>query len=129
LSVNTFRTVMPYYGIQSALAQTSTSALEQDMAEGRKVIVQLNAETIWRHTTYVAPNFHPGAHAVVVTGTKAGVVHLQRQRRQQRQRRAGFHRHLRAGVGHHRPLGRRDQVITPTLKGVKPCRGTYSVNL
>jgi uncharacterized protein YvpB len=71
--------LLAHYGIHSAWTRnTTTSALEQDLGGKRKVIVILIAETIWRHTHYVDPNYHPGDHAVVVTGidTKAGVVYL-----------------------------------------------------
>jgi hypothetical protein len=63
-----------HYWINADNIQTTTNALEQDLAEKRKVIVILNAETIWNQ---------PGRrnlanHFVVVTGidTKAGVVHV-----------------------------------------------------
>jgi hypothetical protein len=63
-----------HYGIRADNIQTTTSALEQDLADGRKVIALLNAETIWNW---------PGKrdlanHFVVVTGidTRARVVHL-----------------------------------------------------
>jgi hypothetical protein len=63
-----------YYWIKSENLRTTTDALERDLAANRKIIVLLNAETIWNR---------PGRrdlanHFVVVTGidTKAGVVHL-----------------------------------------------------
>lgn len=56
------------------------TALEQDLARGRKVIVGVNSELIWREPVEdKAPDGRPEAnHAVVVTGvdTAAGVVHL-----------------------------------------------------
>ncbi|MCV7092774.1 hypothetical protein H7H80_26000 [Mycobacterium interjectum] len=59
---------------------TGLSALEQDLAKGRKVIVGVNSELIWREPVEdKAPDGRPEAnHAVVVTGidTTAGVVHL-----------------------------------------------------
>jgi hypothetical protein len=63
-----------HYWINAENIQTTTSALEQDLAEKRKIVVILSAETIWNR---------PGKrdlanHFVVVIGidTKAGVVHL-----------------------------------------------------
>jgi hypothetical protein len=59
---------------------TGMNALEQDLAEGRKVIVGVNSELIWREPVEdKTPDGQPEAnHAVVVTGvdTAAGVVHL-----------------------------------------------------
>ncbi|OBG26581.1 hypothetical protein A5673_07545 [Mycobacterium sp. E3198] len=56
------------------------NALEQDLAKGRKVIVGVNSELIWREPVEdKTPDGRPEAdHAVVVTGvdTAAGVVHL-----------------------------------------------------
>jgi hypothetical protein len=66
--------LLAHYGIQSRVVHTGTSALEQDLAQGRKVIVVLNGETIWN-----TPGRRDWAdHFVVVTGidTTAGVVHL-----------------------------------------------------
>jgi hypothetical protein len=63
-----------HYWIRADNIQTKTNALEQDLAEKRKVIVILNAETIWNR-----PGTRDSAnHFVVVTGidTKAGLVHL-----------------------------------------------------
>jgi hypothetical protein len=66
--------LLAHYGIKADNIQTSINALEQDLAEKRRVTVILNAETIWKR---------PGKrnvanHFVVVTGIdpKAGVVHL-----------------------------------------------------
>jgi hypothetical protein len=57
-----------------------TAALEQDLAKGRKVIVGVNSELIWREPVEDKTlDGQPEAnHAVVVTGvdTEAGVVHL-----------------------------------------------------
>jgi hypothetical protein len=66
--------LLKHYGIQSTLVQTDTGALEQDLAQGHKVIVILNAETIWNSKG----NRTNPDHFVVVTGvdSKAGVVHL-----------------------------------------------------
>jgi hypothetical protein len=63
-----------HYGIRSDNIQTDTGALERDLAEGRKVIALINAETIWNW-----PGKRDSAnHFVVVTGidTRARVVHL-----------------------------------------------------
>ncbi|WP_421845290.1 C39 family peptidase [Mycobacterium sp.] len=66
------------YGVTSNLTTGNTmEALEQDLADGHKVIAAVNAETIW--------NSPPGEgqrtsadHAVVVTGvdTRTDIVHL-----------------------------------------------------
>ena len=63
-----------HYWIGADNVQTNTNALEQDLAEKRKVIVLLNAETIWNRPG----NRDSANHFVVVTGidTGAGVVHL-----------------------------------------------------
>jgi hypothetical protein len=66
--------LLAHYRIKADNIQTSINALEQDLAEKRRVIVLLNAETIWdRPGKQNAAN-----HFVVVTGIdpKAGVVHL-----------------------------------------------------
>ncbi|HUO40885.1 MAG TPA: hypothetical protein VMU34_24960 [Mycobacterium sp.] len=59
---------------------TGMPALEQDLAKGRKVIVGVNSELLWREPVEdKTPDGQPEAnHAVVVTGvdTAAGVVHL-----------------------------------------------------
>ena len=62
------------YGIRATASHSSIQALEQDLADGQKVIVGLSDETIWNK---------PGDrtsedHFVVVTGVdaRAGVVHL-----------------------------------------------------
>jgi len=59
---------------------TGMPALEQDLAKGRKVIVAVNAEIIWREPVEdKTSDGEPEAnHAVVVTGvdTAAGIVHL-----------------------------------------------------
>jgi hypothetical protein len=63
-----------HYWIRAENIQTTTNALEQDLAERRKIVVIVNAETIWnRRGERDSAN-----HFVVVTGidTKAGVVHL-----------------------------------------------------
>jgi hypothetical protein len=63
-----------HYWISADNVQTNTNGLEQDLAEKRKVIVLLNAETIWNRPG----NRGSANHFVVVTGidTGAGVVHL-----------------------------------------------------
>ena len=66
--------LLAHYGIQADNIQTNLNALEQDLAQKRKVIVILNAETIWNR-----PGKRNAAnHFVVVTGidATAGVVHL-----------------------------------------------------
>jgi hypothetical protein len=59
---------------------TGMPALEQDLTKGRKVIVAVNAELIWREPVEdKTSDGEPEAnHAVVVTGvdTAAGIVHL-----------------------------------------------------
>jgi hypothetical protein len=59
---------------------TGMAALEQDLAQGRKVIVGVNAEVIWGEPVEdKTPDGKPEAnHAVVVTGvdTAARIVHL-----------------------------------------------------
>ena len=63
-----------HYWIRAENIQTTTNALERDLSGRRKVIVILNAETIWNRPG----NRDSANHFVVVTGidTKAGVVHL-----------------------------------------------------
>jgi predicted double-glycine peptidase len=66
--------LLAHYGIEADNIQTSINALEQDLAEKRRVIVILNAETLWNR-----PGKRNAAnHFVVVTGMepRAGVVHL-----------------------------------------------------
>ena len=66
--------LLAHYGIHADNVHATTSALEQDLAAGRKAIVLLNAETIWNR-----PGQRKAAdHFVVVSGidAKAGVVHL-----------------------------------------------------
>jgi hypothetical protein len=57
---------------------TGMTALEQDLAKGRKVIVALNAELIWREPVEdkTSDGQPESNHAVVVTGvdTAAGIV-------------------------------------------------------
>lgn len=63
-----------HYWVTADNVQTSTTGLEQALADQRKVIAIVNAETIWGR-----PGKHDSAnHFVVVTGvdTKSGVVHL-----------------------------------------------------
>jgi len=66
--------LLAHYGIQSTVANTRMASLEQDLAHNRKVIVTLNAETIWN----LPGNRSYPDHFVVVTGidTRSGVVHL-----------------------------------------------------
>jgi len=66
--------LLAHYRIKADNIQSTISALEQDLAEKRGVIVLLNAETIWNR-----PGKRNAAnHFVVVTGidAKVGVVHL-----------------------------------------------------
>ncbi len=66
--------LLAHYRIKADNIQTNVNALEQDLAEKRRVIVILNAETIWNR-----PGRRNAAnHFVVVTGIdpKADVVHL-----------------------------------------------------
>src|SRR5271168_3569324 len=82
--------LLTHYGIQAVSTDkdsakktgvpTGMKALEQDLAAGRKMIVGLNAELIWREpvedkTSEGEPESN---HAVVVTGvdTAAGVVYV-----------------------------------------------------
>lgn len=82
--------LLAHYGIHAVSADnasaakagtpTGLNALEQDLAKGRKAIVGVNSELIWREPVEdKTPDGQPEAnHAVVVTGvdTAAGVVHL-----------------------------------------------------
>ncbi|MEM6106641.1 hypothetical protein AAHS21_10305 [Mycobacterium sp. 050272] len=63
-----------HYWVRADNVQTNIAALQQNLADKRKVIALVNAETIWNHPG----NRDIGNHFVVVTGidTKAGVVHL-----------------------------------------------------
>ena len=66
--------LLAHYWIHADNIQTSVNALDQDLAEKRRVIILLNAETLWNR-----PGKRNAAnHFVVVTGIdpKAGVVHL-----------------------------------------------------
>jgi hypothetical protein len=82
--------LLAHYGIQAVStdkgsakktgAPTGMKALEQDLAQGRKMIVGVNAELIWREPVEdKTSDGQPEAnHSVVVTGidTAAGIVHL-----------------------------------------------------
>jgi Peptidase_C39 like family len=63
-----------HYGIRADNVQTNTYALARKLREGRKVIVILNAETIWNRPG----KRNSGNHFAVVTGidSRSGVVHL-----------------------------------------------------
>ncbi|MEE6176038.1 C39 family peptidase [Mycobacterium sp. 050134] len=82
--------LLAHYGIHAVDTDTESAAktgvptgmraLQGDLAAGRKVIVAVNAEIIWREPVEdKSPDGEPESnHAVVVTGvdTTAGVVHL-----------------------------------------------------
>ncbi len=82
--------LLAHYGIQAVSTDrgsakkagvgTGMKALEQALAQGRKVIAGLNAELIWREPVEdkTSDGQPESNHAVVVTGvdTAAGVVHL-----------------------------------------------------
>lgn len=63
-----------HYWIRADNIQTDIAAVQRDLAQRRKVIALVNAETIWNRPG----NRNIGDHFVVVTGvdTRAGVVHL-----------------------------------------------------
>ena len=66
--------LLAHYGIHANNVKATTGALEQALGAGQKVIVLVNAETIWNR-----PGQRKSAnHFVVVTGIDAGsgVVHL-----------------------------------------------------
>jgi hypothetical protein len=66
--------LLAHYGIQSSLDHPSIGGLEQDLAQGHKVITPVNGPTLWN-----APGpRNRVTHDVVVTAidTQAGVVHL-----------------------------------------------------
>jgi hypothetical protein len=89
--------LLAHYGIEADNVQTSINALEQDLAEKRRVIVILNAETLWnrpRQTQRREPLRRCHRH-----GAQSRCGAPQRQRRHERPRRAGSYRHLRAGLG------------------------------
>src|ERR1700749_2263058 len=66
--------LLAHYRIKADNIQTSIDELEHDLAERRRVIVIVNAETIWNRPG----NRNAANHFVVVTGIDAiaGVVHL-----------------------------------------------------
>jgi hypothetical protein len=63
--------LLAHYGIRSSLDHPSIGGLEQDLAQGRKVITPVDGPTLWNSAGRVT-------HAVVVTGIdpQARVVHL-----------------------------------------------------
>jgi hypothetical protein len=63
-----------HYGIRADNVQSNTNALARKLEEHRRVIVILNAETIWKRPGKRSS----GNHFVVVTGidSRSGVVHL-----------------------------------------------------
>ncbi|MBW0017429.1 MAG: C39 family peptidase [Mycobacterium sp.] len=66
--------LLAHYGVKATTANSTTGALEQNLSQGRKVIVGVNSEILWNDRG----NRTQEDHFVVVTGidTKAGVVHL-----------------------------------------------------
>jgi hypothetical protein len=66
--------LLAQYRIKADNIQTSVDELEHDLAERRRIIVIVNAETIWNRPG----NRNVANHFVVVTGIdpRAGVVHL-----------------------------------------------------
>jgi hypothetical protein len=66
--------LLAQYRIKADNIQTSIDELEHDLAERRRIIVIVNAETIWNRPG----NRNAANHFVVVTGIDpgAGVVHL-----------------------------------------------------
>ena len=66
--------LLAQYRIKADNIQTSIDELEHNLAERRRIIVIVNAETIWNRPG----NRNAANHFVVVTGIdpKAGVVHL-----------------------------------------------------
>jgi len=73
-SNNDLPVLLAHYGIQSDTVYPNIEGLEQNLDQGRKVIVGVNDHTIWND----AGNRSQENHFVVVIGidTKAGVVHL-----------------------------------------------------
>ena len=63
--------LLAHYGVQSSLDHPRIAGLEQDLAQGHKVITPVDGPTLWNIPGRVS-------HAVVVTGIdpQAGVVHL-----------------------------------------------------
>ncbi len=66
--------LLAHYRIKADNIQTNINALQQDLVEKRRIIVILNAETIWNRSG----RRNAANHFVVVTGidARAGVVHL-----------------------------------------------------
>ena len=66
--------LLAHYGVRSTATVGTTSALEQELASGHKVVAGVNGATLWNERG----NRGQEDHFVVVTGidTKAGVVHL-----------------------------------------------------
>jgi hypothetical protein len=66
--------LLAHYGVRATMGLSTMDALEQDLAQGRKVIVGVNSETLWNERGDRSRE----DHFVVVTGinTRAGVVHL-----------------------------------------------------
>jgi hypothetical protein len=66
--------LLAHYGVQAAEVHTTIGDLEQDLAEGRKVIVGLNNQILWNGSGHRTKE----NHFVVVTGVdaQAGVANL-----------------------------------------------------
>jgi hypothetical protein len=66
--------LLTHYGVRSTIVNANTSALEQELAQGHKVIAGLNSQILWNGRGDRTRE----DHSVVVTGidTRAGVVHL-----------------------------------------------------
>jgi hypothetical protein len=88
------RVVLAHYGIHATNSSSNGTAHTQDspsnfqllelhLAEGRKVLVNINAQTIWDKADVVATGAEPSDHRtphhnveVIGIDTRAGVVHL-----------------------------------------------------
>lgn len=66
--------LLSHYGVASTMELSTTEALEEALASGRRVIAGVNSETLWNQR---GDRFRQD-HFVVVTGidTRANVVHL-----------------------------------------------------
>jgi hypothetical protein len=66
--------LLAHYGIRSIMGPSTIEGIEQELAQGHKVIAGVNSETLWHQRG----DHSIEDHFVVVTGidTGAGVVHL-----------------------------------------------------